>query len=276
MFRSGTNPPEPTSQTHPETLDLTPGYSASESSESSPAESESASPAKTVAESATIAREINEGTFSAFVGSGMAITGQVSFKSMLRVDGHFSGRIFSEEGTLMVAAGGRVDANVVVALARIHGVLTGDIIATDRVELGRTAKVTGNIQAPSLIVEPGAVWDGRCRMKPVEVASELEAISEPEEKAAGEAGIVTEPETIPAPQIVAEQEVPSAPEIVPVPVAQSQPEAATEQKASSEPVKPPKVERKENVLGNRNRRARAKAANAKAADDKPAANAMAG
>ena len=274
MFRSGTNPPEPN---QPEPLDLTPGYSASQSSESyTSVSAESVSPPKTVAESATIAREINEGTFSAFVGNGMAITGQVSFKSMLRVDGHFSGRIFSEEGTLMVAAGGRVDANVAVAVARIHGVLTGDIIATDRIELGRSAKVTGNIHAPSLIVEPGAVWDGTCRMGPVEAGSEPEAISEPEEKAAVEAVIVPKLETTPQPEIVAAPEVASAPEIVSAQVAQSQPEAAAEQKAAAEPEKPPKVERKENVLGNRTRRARAKAANTKAAGDEPAANAMAG
>jgi cytoskeletal protein CcmA (bactofilin family) len=46
----------------------------------------------------------------------------------------------------------------------IHGTINGDIIATQRLELGRAAKVNGNIQTPSLIIEQGAVFEGSCKM----------------------------------------------------------------------------------------------------------------
>ena len=62
---------------------------------------------------------------------------------MLRIDGRFSGKISSSSGTLLVGAGGQVDANVDVAVALIQGVVNGDIIASQRVELGRASKLSG-------------------------------------------------------------------------------------------------------------------------------------
>jgi cytoskeletal protein CcmA (bactofilin family) len=83
---------------------------------------------------------------------------------MLRVDGRFSGRIHSTGGALIVGSGGQVDANIEVAVATIHGIVTGDITASDRIELGRAAKLTGNIQTPSLMIEQGAMFEGTCKM----------------------------------------------------------------------------------------------------------------
>jgi cytoskeletal protein CcmA (bactofilin family) len=85
---------------------------------------------------------------------------------MLRIDGHFTGRIRSEKGALIVSAGGVVDADVSVATARINGTVNGDVVAAERIELGRSARVRGNIQTPALVVEEGAVFEGQCRMQP--------------------------------------------------------------------------------------------------------------
>lgn len=127
---------------------------------------------KALTESETIAREIKDGSLSGFVGSGTVITGEASFKSMLRVDGRFSGRITSTGGALIVGAGGQVDANIEVAVATIHGVVNGDIIASDRIELGRAAKLNGNIQTPSLMIEQGAVFEGSCKMTQQKASAE--------------------------------------------------------------------------------------------------------
>src|SRR5215212_5363904 len=119
---------------------------------------------RAMTESETLARDIKEGTLSGFVGGGTVVTGEANFKAMMRVDGHLSGRVSSSSGTLIVGANGKVDANIEVAVAVIHGTINGDIIATQRLELGRAAKVTGNIQTPSLIIEQGAVFEGTCKM----------------------------------------------------------------------------------------------------------------
>ena len=127
---------------------------------------------KALTESETLAREIKDGTLSGFVGSGTSVTGEATFKAMLRIDGHLSGRITSNTGMLVVGSGGQVDANIEVAVASIQGVVNGDIIAGQRVELGRAAKVNGNIQTPSLVIEQGAVFEGSCKMIQQKAAAE--------------------------------------------------------------------------------------------------------
>src|SRR5919112_1014593 len=185
MFRPGRNPKDQT-QTADDTADHTPQQSSS--SPSSPyggtgAQSSSggSSPAATpteayqqsvytqttsraVTESESLARDIKEGTLTGFVGNGTTLTGEANFKGMLRVDGTLSGRVSSADGTLIVSTNGSVDANVEVAVAQIFGTVNGDIIASKRIEMGRVAKVTGNIQTPALVIENGAVFEGSCRM----------------------------------------------------------------------------------------------------------------
>ncbi|HJU91743.1 MAG TPA: polymer-forming cytoskeletal protein [Pyrinomonadaceae bacterium] len=132
--------------------------------EAKPAPEPAASGSRAMTESETLAKDIKEGTLSGFVGGGTVVTGEANFKAMMRVDGHLSGRVSSSSGTLIVGANGKVDANIEVAVAVIHGTINGDIIATQRLELGRAAKVNGNIQTPSLIIEQGAVFEGSCKM----------------------------------------------------------------------------------------------------------------
>ena len=141
-----------------------PSYQQTTSVESKPAAEPAAAPRGAMTESETLARDIKEGTLSGFVGGGTVVTGEANFKAMMRVDGHLSGRVSSSSGTLIVGANGKVDANIEVAVAVIHGTINGDIIATQRLELGRAAKVNGNIQTPSLIIEQGAVFEGSCKM----------------------------------------------------------------------------------------------------------------
>lgn len=128
--------------------------------------------AKAMTESETLARDIKEGTLSGFVGNGTSVTGEATFKAMLRVDGHLSGRVSSGSGTLIVGANGKVDANIEVAVAVIHGTINGDIIATQRLELGRAAKVNGNIQTPSLVIEQGGIFEGSCKMLQMSAAAD--------------------------------------------------------------------------------------------------------
>ena len=129
-----------------------------------PAPDPATSGSRAMTESETLAKDIKEGTLSGFVGGGTVVTGEANFKAMMRVDGHLSGRVSSSSGTLIVGANGKVDANIEVAVAVIHGTINGDIIATQRLELGRAAKVNGNIQTPSLVIEQGAVFEGTCKM----------------------------------------------------------------------------------------------------------------
>jgi cytoskeletal protein CcmA (bactofilin family) len=147
------------------TLDLTPRPSPTyEGSMHNQTPAHSPTTSSAITESEALARDIKEGLLSGFVGNGTELTGEASFKGMLRVDGHLSGKVHSDEGTLIVSTNGLIDANIEVAVAQIQGTVNGDIIATKRIELGRVAKVTGNIQTPSLVIEHGAMFEGNCRM----------------------------------------------------------------------------------------------------------------
>jgi len=179
MLRIGKNPKDHEENDNSSHKQEVPEYPAAKTyasyqgaaSEPKPAETTPGS-SRAMTESETLARDIKEGTLSGFVGGGTVVTGEANFKAMMRVDGHLSGRVSSSSGTLIVGANGKVDANIEVAVAVIHGTINGDIIATQRLELGRAAKVNGNIQTPSLIIEQGAVFEGSCKMLQMTAAAD--------------------------------------------------------------------------------------------------------
>lgn len=121
-------------------------------------------PQRATTEYENLARAIKDGVVGGFVGHTTTLSGEANFKGMLRVDGRLSGRVNSEKGTLIVSGGGQVNAEVNVAVAKVNGTINGDINTTERLELGRTARVVGNIQTPELIIEQGAIFEGGCRM----------------------------------------------------------------------------------------------------------------
>lgn len=131
---------------------------------------------KAMSESEAMARDIKDGRLNGFVGHGTVLTGETYFNSMLRVDGQLTGKVVSEDGTLIVGSTGQVDADVSVSGAVVNGTVNGDIIATEKLELGRTARVIGNVQTPRLLVEDGAVLEGSCSMvAPIEAIEEAAA-----------------------------------------------------------------------------------------------------
>lgn len=171
MLRIGKNPKESGEETSTEKQEATPyntpkTYSSYQgaTTEPKPQPEVTSSVPRALTESESLARDMKEGNLSGFVGSGTVVTGEANFKALMRVDGHLSGRITSSTGTLIVGANGKVDANIEVAIAQIHGTVNGDIIATQRLELGRAAKLNGNIQTASLVIEPGALFEGTCKM----------------------------------------------------------------------------------------------------------------
>lgn len=91
-------------------------------------------------------------------------SGEISFRDMIRVNGHIAGTVYSKKGTLIVDISAIVDANVDVAVAVVSGLVNGDIIARDRVEIGPNAKIYGNIWTRSIEIKNGAIFEGVCTM----------------------------------------------------------------------------------------------------------------
>ena len=165
----------------PETNDYQNNTSSSTPAYQYGSESQQASP-RVVTDSESIARDIKEGRLSGFVGHGTVLTGETHFQMMLRVDGHLTGTVTSDGGTLIVGTNGQVDANVSVGVATINGTVNGDVIASEKIQLGRTAKVMGNVATPRLVIEEGAVFEGGCSMIKAREVQESQATTAAQEQ----------------------------------------------------------------------------------------------
>lgn len=95
------------------------------------------------------------------IGSSLVIKGQLTSREDITVHGRVDGQISMVEGSLLIAPTGQVDAEVDVTTVTIHGSLSGDVAANDRVELTPTATVKGTLLAPSVILREGASFNGR-------------------------------------------------------------------------------------------------------------------
>ena len=91
---------------------------------------------------------------------------EIRFEGTLSVDGYIAGVVSSASGTLITTEASEIDADVSVNLAIIYGRVRGDIKAATRVELGNTARVIGDIETLVLLIQPGAVFEGRCTFLP--------------------------------------------------------------------------------------------------------------
>jgi cytoskeletal protein CcmA (bactofilin family) len=105
----------------------------------------------------------NADELQSLLGEGVEMVGELSFARGLLVEGIVKGKLRSE-GSLMIGAKGRVEAEVVIQKVSINGEFRGVIHASDRVEINKSGKVYGDIYTPCLIIEGGAVFEGRCNM----------------------------------------------------------------------------------------------------------------
>jgi cytoskeletal protein CcmA (bactofilin family) len=99
-----------------------------------------------------------------FLGEGTEITGEVRFSEIMRVDSNISGTIVSDSGSLLIMEKGCVKATVQVGVVEVSGIVEGTITAKNSVKIHSTGRVYGDIYTPALIIEHGAVFDGKCHM----------------------------------------------------------------------------------------------------------------
>jgi len=99
-----------------------------------------------------------------FLGEGTEITGEIKFSEIMRVDANISGTITSDSGSLLIMERGRVKATVQAGIVEVSGIVEGTITAKNSVKIHSTGRVYGDIYTPALIIEHGAVFDGKCHM----------------------------------------------------------------------------------------------------------------
>lgn len=98
------------------------------------------------------------------LGEGCEINGEVRFSDIMRVDANIFGTIYSDTGSLVIMEKGCIKATVQAAVVEVSGVVEGTITAKTSVKIHSTGRVYGDIYTPALMIEHGAVFDGKCHM----------------------------------------------------------------------------------------------------------------
>jgi cytoskeletal protein CcmA (bactofilin family) len=101
--------------------------------------------------------------WTGFLEKGVKLEGKLESSGTFRIDSVMKGSLTSSETLILgehAVIEGQIHGNYVVIAGRFDGVIE----AKGRVEIRTKAIVTGEIHTPCLIIEPGAVFDGRCHM----------------------------------------------------------------------------------------------------------------
>lgn len=106
---------------------------------------------------------VGGGPVSGLLEKGCEFEGKLTFEGTVRINGKFSGEVFSD-GALIVGEGAVVDGKMDVGSIMIHGEVSGSIKARDRIEMHAPAVVQCDITAQTLVIDEGVVFEGSCSM----------------------------------------------------------------------------------------------------------------
>ena len=111
----------------------------------------------------------------ATIGKSVVVKGELSGSEDLYIDGQVEGSIALCGQTLTVGVNGRVLANIEARNAIVHGLVEGGVHVTDRVELRKTASLSGDIFTARISIEEGAFLKGTIEIQKPDPAIKTEA-----------------------------------------------------------------------------------------------------
>lgn len=123
---------------------------------------------------------------AAVIGPGIVIDGDISGSENLVIEGKVRGRIHLASHEVSVGQSGEVNADISAKVIRVAGKIKGDLNGKEKVIISSTGNVHGNIVAPRMLLEDGAVFKGSIDMDPREPASQAvaQAVAQPATRAA--------------------------------------------------------------------------------------------
>ena len=124
-------------------------------------------------------RAVKPSGLTAFIDQGAEIDGKSTFTGTVMLNGTIRGEVTSSD-TVIIGEKGIVQAEVHAAAVIVSGHVMGNVVATQRLELHGGARVFGDIEAPVVVIEAGAVFEGQCRMTPT-ASAEVGAPAVPDE-----------------------------------------------------------------------------------------------
>ena len=116
----------------------------------------------------TLTKELN------LIGEGTSFEGKLKSQGSVRVDGRVVGEIDAQEA-VSVGLTGEVQGNITGKNITVGGKVKGSLTAQDKLVFLPQAVVQGDIRATKLVVDEGAVFDGKCSMTIDELAKSRSA-----------------------------------------------------------------------------------------------------
>jgi cytoskeletal protein CcmA (bactofilin family) len=123
-------------------------------------------------------RPANMNEINALLGKGSEFEGKLTFEGTVRIDGSFSGSIYTED-VLIVGEGAVVKAEVEVGTIIINGTVIGNIRAKSAVEIHAPGRLKGNVVTPTLQIDRGVIFEGSCQMENIEDKLRVKAPAAP-------------------------------------------------------------------------------------------------
>jgi cytoskeletal protein CcmA (bactofilin family) len=103
------------------------------------------------------------------VGSNSQVNGDLNFKGGCHIDGTVKGNVVADaesSSALSISEEGTVEGGVAVPYVVLNGIVRGDVTASQRVELGPTARVIGNVYYNLIEMAIGAEINGKLVHQP--------------------------------------------------------------------------------------------------------------
>jgi cytoskeletal protein CcmA (bactofilin family) len=97
------------------------------------------------------------------IGSSIVIDGEITGDEDLVIQGTVKGKIALKE-SLIVENTGTVEADIQTNNVEIAGQVTGNVVASDKVELKANCRMVGDIKAPRILIADGASFKGNVDM----------------------------------------------------------------------------------------------------------------
>lgn len=101
--------------------------------------------------------------WTGFLEQGVKLEGKLETTGLFRIDSDMKGTLISRE-TLIIGEHASVEGEIIGNHVVISGRFEGTIRASGRVEIQPKAIVSGEIDSPCVIIEPGAFFDGQCQL----------------------------------------------------------------------------------------------------------------
>ena len=102
---------------------------------------------------------------TATIGASIKITGDLSGKEDLLINGKVEGTIDFRENNIVIGEKGSVSANVIAKNIRVEGEIKGELRGSDQVTVQPSGRVTGDIRAPRVILHDGCQFKGSVDME---------------------------------------------------------------------------------------------------------------